>query len=206
MTKGALLLAAACCAAGCMTVRDRNAPGIVDVRKRPAHPESREPEVPGDPGTQMVRFAVRALAGGGLDLGGARAARGSYGAGFEANLSYGRDRRTNADLLHRQFLTVLPDNLLSETALGVTAGWTPGLEGPQRAYVEAEYQGLGLPFLRGISAGYVWEPSSAAHGGPQATLWFTVLYLRGSYLSGRGTSAQLGLELYSLWYASAWSK
>ena len=173
------------CATGCLTHRyERNAPGDTDVQAPPEKPGDRVPYRPWDPGDHMVRVSAGAVVGGGVSLGGARDTRGGYSTGVEGSLVYGVAKRSFAPA---PMTWPWPDR-----SLGLNVGWIPILEDsrPSRMYVELE--GDLRPW--GVALGLTWEPNGSGRG-PQATALMGPFFLRSSYLSGRGTSIQVGLEL-----------
>jgi hypothetical protein len=170
---------------GCFGHRyERNAPGDSDVQIPPEKPDDRVAYRPWDPGDQMIRLSAGAVLGGGISLGGARESRGGYGAGLEAGFVYG--------VADRSFAPAPTTWPRPERSLGLNVGWLPLLEGsqPSRLYLELE----GGLRIWSAALGFAWEPNSSGRG-PQATAFMGPFFLRSSYLSGRGTSIQIGLVL-----------
>lgn len=181
--------------AGCTVHHlEKNAPGHVDVRTPPAHPEQRAVEPPGDPGEQAVWLTYGALAGGGLGFPKSGSVVGSYGLGPELSVHVGGFETSH---------TYDGPPLLPERAIGMNVGWTalahPGTGvGP----VYGELQHTERPFH--LAPGWAWDADDGRHG-PQATLGIGPLYVRYTHLFDQGGALHLGLVFkgYDAW---VWSR
>jgi hypothetical protein len=171
-----------------------NAPGNIDVHQPPADLASRTPEVPDDPGEQMVVISAGALGGGGLGFGGDRDARGVYGVGLEASIGYGTRPRSHSD----DDFFILPVE-----SVGANIGWT-GLsnEGDGVGPVYGELYYGDLPAW--LAAGWAYDIDDNKHG-PQITFSMLFLYARMTHLFDLGTQVQAGLMM-KLPYAFVWSR
>jgi len=95
------------------------------------------------------------------------------------------------------------DSALPDRALGVNFGWVPLLEDGLKDRLYLELQGR-LRRAYGLSLGWGWEVGGNAQG-PQTTASFGPLFLRGSYLSGRGTTLLIGFAVEPS-FALVWSR
>jgi len=177
---------------------ERNAPGIADLHEPPKdHPSPAPPhevEVPRDPGGHLVVLSYGIFAGIGGAGGTPEGGRFSYGLGAEVSLAKGVTRSSRPDALFYPFM---------EWGYGINLGFT-GVRalgkplGP--LYAEAELRSGAVA----LAAGWVWAPREPTHG-PQATLSFGPLYLRGTHELDLGTQVHVGILIkgYSAW---AWSQ
>lgn len=189
---------------GCgVTYLERNAPGIADIRTppSPAIPtESRPPapdrsvERPSDPGGHLVIVSYGVFGGVGGAGGGGQGERFAYGLGPEVSIAKGTTVSSHPE--------GFPFPVM-EWGYGLNLGWT-ALTGSRRSvgplYAEAEIRSS----FFAVGVGWVWAPVEPTHG-PQATLSFGPLYLRGTHEIDLGTQFHIGLLLkgYSAW---AWSR
>ena len=79
----------------------------------------------------------------------------------------------------------------------------PLLEDDLQGRLYVELQGR-LRRAYGLALGWSWETGGNAQG-PQTTASFGPLFLRGSYLSGRGTTLQIGIAVEPS-FALVWSR
>lgn len=159
----------------------RNAPGIVDVEKRP---ETDVPQTPRDPGEHLVTVSYGAFAGGGV-ADGSTPLRGYYGIGPEISLGYGtRDTSHYGD-----DFWIAPERGLGLN-LGLIALTSEG-RGIGPAYGEAAVRWGSLATL---GAGWAWDPNDKTHG-PQLTLLLAILYFRASHQLDTSTSLSVGLMI-----------
>ena len=190
------MVAATLALSGCGThYLDHNAPGIAEIREPPKNLSPEAPhavEVPADPGGHIVVLSYGLFAG----VGGRAGPPGdvSYGLGTEVSLAKGITRSSRPD--------GFPYPLM-EWGYGLNLGFTAiralgKTVGP--LYAEAEVRTSAFAF----GAGWVWAPLDQTHG-PQATLSFGPLFLRGTHEVALGTQIHVGILLkgYSAW---AWSR
>jgi hypothetical protein len=177
---------------GCMLHRsDRNAPGIADVRVAPGPEALRQVERPKHPGANQLLLTYGAFAGIGSAFGTTDGNRFAYALGPEVSLARGIQNNPDRDL----FLWPVMNH-----AFGLNLGWAAltrsggPVVGP--LYLEGEYRFA----MFGAALGWAISPRNAAHG-PQATLGFGPVYLRGQHEFGGVTQVTLGLIFkgYSAW-------
>lgn len=188
----AALALAGALAAGCVVHLERNAPGIVDVRRPPpprgrlAQPVQAEPQDPGE--RLLVLLPGGFVAGGPLVTG--HGTRGVGLAGGELTAIYGTRARS-----HQQPTLLLPVGLLPQHGFGGSFGVGAFFDDDRARlgplYVEGQYAYLGL-FT--AAAGYAWDPSQGGHG-PQISLSAAGLYARTTILAGQGTTFLFGIVL-----------
>ncbi len=192
MTRALGLAALALGTAACThTDLPRNAPGIVDVEKRPEADADRTPR---DPGEQLVTLSCGAFAGGGV-ADGTKSARGYYGIGPEISLGYGT-RNTSHDA---EDLFISPEDGLGLN-LGLIALTSEG-RGIGPAYGEAAIR---WGSLASLGAGWAWDVNDKTHG-PQLTLAVAALYLRATHQLDTSTSVSIGLVIKGQ-HAWIWSR
>ena len=191
----ARLVVVAFLATGCVrTHLQHDAPGNIDVRARPEHPESRVAEIPRDPGERMVVTSLGPYAGIGLAAGGDRDGQRSNSVGVEGSILYGvADHSHNEDDFFIYPLTGVGLNLGANLL-------TRERTGPSTTYAELQYHDTFV----GVAGGWAWDPRLALSG-PQATVFAGPLYLRSTTLLNAGTDVQIGLffKLPAVW---VWSR
>ncbi len=179
---------------GCgMSYLEKNAPGIADIRTPPPADAPRIVEVPRNPGGNLVIVSYGGFAGIG-GSGGPGGGSFSYGVGPEVSIAKGITTSNHPDSLFYPFM---------EWGYGVNLGWSVLSQlgksvGP--VYAEAEIRREAFA----LGLGWVWSPVDKTHG-PQATLSWGPLYLRGTHEADLGTQVHLGLLIkgYSAW---SWSR
>ena len=159
---------------GCYAHRwvDRNAPGETDVSSPPVALRAS----PSDPGQQGMLLSAGAL--GGITT------AGSPTMGFETSASWYADGGgPNASSGWRPSL------------VGANVGWVPWSSALSQGTVYAELQAaLDVDDVAGVSTGWAQRLADGA-GGPQTTLFWGPLWVRGLWLPGHGAELQVGLVL-----------
>jgi hypothetical protein len=196
----ALVLASALATSGCFWHHrlDTNAPGHVSLEP-PANPEAYVPDQPRGPGDQSLLLSGRAFLGGGAGVDQTGAFRGSVTVGAEAIALYGLYDRSVTE----SFWCLFPAR-----AVGAGFGWSPLQSWSSNPRLHAELHGRllwGQVVMLGLALGWAWEPGVPGVSGPQATASAGPLFLRGSYLRGRGTTVQIGFNVEPV-LALVWSR
>ena len=159
---------------GCYAHRwiDHNAPGETEVLAPPVAPRA----VPRDPGQQGLLLSAGALGG--------FTSAGSPTLGLETSAAWYADGGgPSAASGWRPSL------------LGANVGWVPWSSPLSQGTLYAELQAaLDVDDVAGVSAGWAQRLADGA-GGPQATLFWGPLWVRGLWLPGQGAELQLGLVI-----------
>lgn len=198
-------VAASVALVGCgITHLDTNAPGIANIRERPADPlpspysypapRPHAAEPPEDPGGHMIVASYGGFAGVGGAGGPGDPAKVSYVAGAEVSIAKGTTRHARPDAFFWPTM---------ESAFGANLGFTAARPlgrtvGP--LYAEAELR----RDLFSLAAGWVWNPLDKTHG-PQVTFGAGPMFVRFTHELDLGTQLHVGFWLkgYSAW---AWSR
>jgi hypothetical protein len=165
---------------GCYLHReyDRNGPGLTDL----AVPPTRMLEMPTDPGRQGLIFSGGLLGSGGWLLPN-EGATSSVGR-LQAELSADYFRIPTGGSEEADSLPPLTGINLGYTAL------TSDDALRHQLYAELQH----TRDLVGIALGWTYQPVTAAHG-PQATLSYGPVYLRGGLLPGTAGTVEIGFAL-----------
>lgn len=169
----------------------RNAPGIIDVEKRPLTEQDREPR---DPGERMIVVSYGAFGGGGV-AGGSGSTRGYYAVGPEASVVYG----TNPISHRADDLFVAPREGFGLN-LGLSALTSEGTK-LGSAYGELA---LRADALLGANAGWAVDVNDRTSG-PQLSLRFWDIYVRMTHQLDTSTSLSIGLTLHGQ-HTWVWSR
>jgi len=174
MTMARVLIPTVLLATGCYAHHkvDRNAPGQSDIATPPVALRA----APTDPGQQGVLLSAGAL--GGITT------AGNPTVGFETSAAWYADGGG--------------PNAASggwPSLVGANVGWVPWSSALSQGTVYAELQAaLDVDDVAGVSAGWAHRLADGA-GGPQTTLFWGPLWVRGLWLPGQGAELQVGLVL-----------
>lgn len=183
----------------CVYRSPQNAPGLVDIKAPLRCPKCQQPERPGDPGETYTVLSAGLVGGGGGRL--RPDGRPDYGVGelgFEATLLFGQSARS---LPRNPFFEQV---MRPQRGLGATLGWMFLQQAGELALgpLYAEVQGhVFAGGIAGLGLGWAYDPQKALHG-PQATLFWNVVYFRVTHLFGderAGTQLTGGILLKWRW-------